>query len=217
MSEPMAGALERRQLHELVRQANRLTSSQLPAGEFQDLTRHKDAVLEREDRPVIHLYAAAGVVARDLDLFLKTHPNEPRDFFATVIAPTIEEDQLRFPNTTMFGKEPPQPIPEGFAQSAALGELTLAGLDDPGIIHEWTSKPGKRIYKKFGEKFRDTICGADGPYEQLEGKIGPVVAPGLIVQSVITSGLSVATFLIPLLVLFAVILVKTGLKTFCEA
>ena len=149
-------------------------------------------------------------------MYLRNHPNEPKDFFDRVILPIVKEDQRQFPGTTMFGKEPPKRVPEGYAQAAASGAPTLAGLDDPAIIHEWTSKPGKRMFKRFGEKFYVTICGANGPYEQLEGKVAPVLGPSAIVASVTASGLSVATFLIPLLVLFAVILVKTGLKTYCE-
>jgi hypothetical protein len=216
MSEPTRVAgIDKRELHDLVRAANRLRSRQTPAGEFQDLARQRDAVLEPRDRDFIHLYAAAGVAARDLDAYLRNNPGEPKDFFDMVILPIVKEDQREFPATTMFGKEPPERVPDGYAEAAASGAPTLAGLDDPAIIHEWTSKPGKRMFKKFGEQFKVTICGPNGPYEQFEDKVGSVLGPSAIVASVTASGLTVAAFLIPLLVLFAVILVKTGLKTYC--
>lgn len=216
MSEPSNPVVvDTRQLHDLVRAANRIRSPQLPPGEFLDFTRTRDAVLDRQDRPFIHLYAAAGVVARDIDMYLTQHPDEPQDLYATLMMPIIEEDREQYPNTTMFGKIPPEPLPMGFAEAAVSGAPTLAELDDPGIIHEWTSKPGKRIYTRFGEKFQETICGPNGPYEQFGGKVAPVLGPAAIVQA-ITSGLSVAAILIPLLVLIAVLIVKTGLKTYCE-
>jgi len=49
-----------------------------------------------------------------------------------------------------------------------MRSMTLKPLEDKNIVHEWTFKPGERLFIKFSLKFRDTICRADGPYEKFE-------------------------------------------------
>ena len=94
----------------------------------------------------------------------------------------------------------------------------MSSLISPAIVHEWTFKPGKRLLVKFGVKFKDTICGADGPYEQFtNGLIGQAALPATIAAKILTVGFSAATFWYPLAVYVSVLLVKAGLKTYCEA
>jgi len=54
-------------------------------------------------------------------------------------------------------------LPSGFAKAAAEGKLGLAALGDRAIYHEWTRHPGKRLFERFMIKFKETICGKDGP------------------------------------------------------
>jgi len=99
------------------------------------------------------------------------------------------------------------------------GENTdISLLLDPTIEHEWTKGPGKDLFDRFKEKFKDTICkGPDCPYTKMEkGLIGQADLPATIVATLVASGVAVSTFWIPILVYFALLLVKTGLKMYCE-
>lgn len=90
-------------------------------------------------------------------------------------------------------------------------------LLDPGIVHEWATGTGYELFKKFQLKFKEVICGKDGPYEKFcNGLIGQADLPATIVTSILAAGMSVSTFWIPLLVYFALLLVKTTLKVYCE-
>jgi hypothetical protein len=107
-------------------------------------------------------------------------------------------------------------VPGGFAKQAASGNFTLVELTTPAIIHEWTTKPGKRIFQRFGANFRQTICGPGGPYQQFGGKNEPVTSASAIVILVSGAGAIIPLYFVPLLALCAMVVVKTGLKTFCE-
>jgi len=92
------------------------------------------------------------------------------------------------------------------------GENTdISILLDPSIEHEWTMGPGKELFELFKKKFRDTICkGPDSPYMKMEkGLVGQADLPAAIVATLISSGFAVSTFWIPILVYFALLLVKT--------
>jgi len=66
-------------------------------------------------------------------------------------------------------------------------------------------------------KFKDTICGKDGPYEQFtKGLVGQAALPSSIASSILAAGFSVETVWYPLAVYLSLLLVKTGLKTYCE-
>jgi len=99
------------------------------------------------------------------------------------------------------------------------GENTdISFLMDPSIEHEWTKGPGKDLFELFKKKFKDTICkGPDSPYTKMEkGLVGQADLPAVIVATLIASGIAISTFWIPILVYFALLLVKTGLKMYCE-
>lgn len=78
-------------------------------------------------------------------------------------------------------------------------------------------KAGKRLLLKFGDKFQAVICGKDGPYKQFErGLLKQADLPITIVATILTAGFSLATFWYPLGVYVGLLLVKTGLKSYCE-
>jgi len=151
-----------------------------------------------------------------------------------------EEEESRygrgaFPN--YYGL-PLASLPNTFAEFEKTGRPTVSQLKSPGIVHEWTLKPGKRLFwrffsldvaktnpldhhplvKKFGRKWRETICaGKDSPYGQFkDGLVGHAALPTTIADSVLAVGFSVASFWYPLAIYLGLLLAKTGLKVYCE-
>lgn len=109
-------------------------------------------------------------------------------------------------------------LPQGFAADAVHGRPDLTRLSDTTIVHEWTSGPGRDLLERFGASFKDTICGTDGPYEQLQnGLLGQAGLPASIAASIVTSGLASGTFWLPLAVYLGLLISKATLKTYCES
>lgn len=110
-------------------------------------------------------------------------------------------------------------LPPGeLTRQAAEGNPDVTSLGDPELVHEWFVYPGQDFFKRFGRNFRGTICGEGGPYEQFEdGLVGQEQLPKVIAATLLTSGLSGGTVWVPLAVYVGLLLVKTGLQTYCEA
>jgi hypothetical protein len=172
-----------------------------------------------EDLPLGHLYAGLAVLARDMHQYLAKHPRDDAALFEEVVSSVNTEEERQygpqaFPN---YAGLPVDNLPEQLASAAADGQPTVAPLGERGIVHEWTFKPGKRLLAKFGSKFKETICGKDGPYEQFnEGLLGQAALPTTIAGTILVAGFSPATFWYPLAVYVSILLVKTVLKTYCE-
>lgn len=165
-------------------------------------------------------YAGLAVLARDMHRYLAEHPRDDSTFFEQVVSLVHNEDSKQFGGGAFPNYEglPVDNFPEGLASAADAGQLVIAPLGDRAIVHEWTFKPGKRLFVKFCSKFKDTICGKDGPYEQFtKGLVGQAALPTTIASTVLTVGFSTATFWYPLAAYVSVLLVKTGLKTYCES
>jgi hypothetical protein len=70
---------------------------------------------------------------------------------------------------------------------------------------------------KFAKKFKETICGKGGPYEQFkDGLIGQEKLPVVIASSILTAGFTATAFWIPIVVYISLLIIKTGLKVYCE-
>ena len=94
-------------------------------------------------------------------------------------------------------------LPKGFAAAAAAGEPILSGLESPEIVHEWTTKVGKKLLERLSERFKEALCGKSGLDQMLEKKNAAEVA-----EAILTFGLVNVTFWAPLAVLIAVVLLK---------
>lgn len=176
-----------------------------------------------DDLPLGQLYAGLAVLARDMHQYLAKHPREDAAIFEDVISLVHTEESRQYGGNAFpdYGGLPVEGLPEELASAAAMGHPTVTPLGERDIVHEWTFKPGKRLFvrflQKFGRKFNETICGKDGPYEQFdEGLLGQAALPATIVSSILAIGFSTATFWYPLAVYLSILLVKTGLKTYCE-
>lgn len=178
-----------------------------------------------EDMKLSIYYAGFAVLCRDMYEYLPKLPSEDTNLFEEVLSSVIAEDQkispcaafpytdLDFPFKNLLAQ-----LPKGMAASAVQGSPAIKQLGQPRIVHEWTLKPGKRLYDKFSSKFKETICGKDGPYEQFtKGLFGQAQLPTTIATAILTVGFSAATFWYPLAVYITILLLKTGLKTYCES
>ncbi len=164
-------------------------------------------------------YAGLAVLARDIHNYLTQHPRNDAALFQQVVSLVHAEENKRYGNKAFPKYEglPVETLPVGLAAAADEGRFDISPLSKPAIVHEWTFKAGKRLFSKFAANFKETICGVDGPYEQLEhGLLKQSALPTVIVTTVLTAGFSAATFWTPLAVYFTLLVIKTGLKTYCE-
>lgn len=172
-----------------------------------------------EGASVGKLYAGLAVLARDMHLYLAQHPREDAALFEEVVS-LVHEEESRAHGSQAFPTYdglPVDDLPRHLASAADLGQPNLDPLGERGIVHEWTFKPGKRLFVKFGSKFKEVICGRDGPYEQFnKGLLKQAELPAAIAAAVLAAGFSTATFWTPLAVYVSILLIKTGLKTYCE-
>ena len=183
-----------------------------------------------DDYPLGQYYVGLAVLVRDMHLYLEAHPRDDTALFYDVVDAVNSVDTLMYGSEVAFPNyggrlaEVAQALPRGMAEAAAQGQPTLKPLaNNPTIVHEWTFKPGKRLLgqflEKFGHEFKEVICGAGGPYEQFkddDGLLGQANLPNVIASALLTSVFSAAVFWTPLAVYISLLLVKTGLKTYCE-
>ncbi len=179
-----------------------------------------DEELTREEGPIFQLYAGLGVLVRDMHLYLKEHAREESEIFEKVVSPLIVEDQQKYPTTTMFQSETPTELPEGFSAAADEGHPTIEGLDDWRIVHEWTTKPGKRVFYDFFRESRgqlEELCGPDGPYEQFRRNEVDEEELGFRIASVFLGGvLPEDPLWFPLAAYLSVCAIRKELETMCE-
>ncbi len=178
---------------------------------------------DRDDLRLGQLYAAMAVLARDLHRFLEEHPRHDATWFSEVVAVVNQEDARRhgagaFPG---YAGLPADALPAGFAEEAAAGHPTIAGLEDPDIVHEWTTFPGFKLFINLVERtrprLRRKICGKGGWAAQYaEAKLKPVDLQISIVTSFLAGIGSASTLWIPVAAFASVLIVKRGLHRFCR-
>jgi hypothetical protein len=185
----------------------------------------KGLEIKPEDMKLSIYYAGLAVLCRDMYEYLPMLPEEDATLFKEILSSVIAEDQELYSVAAFPYTNPDFPfkdlwsqLPEGMAASAAKGSPTIKQLGHRDIVHEWTLKPGMRLFHKFALKFKKTVCGKNGPYEQFKkGLIGKADMPQAIATAVISAGFSPATFWCPLAVYISILLIKTGLEMYCES
>jgi len=175
-----------------------------------------DMIFDRADFEVGQLYASLSVLCRDALAF----GDRPRSkIFDQVTSQVHREDSKLYGDGAFpdYINLPTETLPDTLSGIAERGYQDFSVLGDTAIVHEWTFKPGKKIFNKFAEKFKETVCGHDGPYEAFNnGLVGQKALPGTIAASILTTGFAAATFWYPLAVYIALLITKAGLKTYCE-
>jgi hypothetical protein len=186
--------------------------------------------ITHDDYPLGQYYVGLAVLVRDMHRYLETHPRDDSTLFHDVVTAVHTDDAARYGSDAAFPNyggrlaNEAEALPVGMAAAADQGHPTLKALsNNPSIVHEWTFKPGKRLFnhflQKFGREFKEVICGDGGPYQQVmkdDGLLGQANLPNVIAGTLLTGVFGGATFWAPLAVYIAILLVKTGLKTFCE-
>ena len=163
------------------------------------------------------LYAGLAVISKDLTRYLESNPQPDAYLFNAVYSGFSGEERESWGGSPFFDPAEAHGIPTSLAEEAAHGAFDLSALKDPDIVHEWTVYPGRRLLERFGHEFKRTICGPNGPYEQFEnGLVGQAQLPASIAMSILAAGISVATLGYPLAVYIALLLIKTGLATYCR-
>ena len=127
----------------------------------------KEIVEQFKDYDESLLYSGLTILSKDIAEYLATsaYPGEDKQLFLEVYtdALNVERDYwLKFGPQVFQSLETAQ-LPQGFARAATEGRFDLAPLADRSIEHEWLMYPGKELFEKFKVKFKETICGKDGP------------------------------------------------------
>lgn len=177
----------------------------------------RDLVSQAKDHDSYLLTAGLAVLSKEVNEYLVENPREDATMFNEVFSAMLVEEKRRFEDSPFFAPLKETGLPTGIAEAAASGAPDLRPLSDPSIVHEWTFGPGEQLLRKFGEKLKDTICGKDGPYRKFKkGLLGQADLPATIVSTILAAGFSAATFWYPLAVYVGLLLIKVGLKTYCE-
>lgn len=221
--------IDKRLLRSLIQSAEAFVGGGYAGESYRDIERYGSyeepgLKLTQGDIPLTQLYAGFAVLARDIHLYLSNVPRDDAKPFEEAVTEIHNEDSRLHLATNFPYSNPEFPFqqelhefPRGLAEEAARGAPTVKPLGDPRIRHEWTVKPGKRLFVKLAGKFRIVVCGKDGPYEQFEnGLVNQAALPTTIASAILVSGLSAATLWYPVAVYISLLLIKTGLKTFCE-
>ncbi len=224
--------VNKRLLTSLLKKADTFDGGGYVGESYRDLARYgsyEEAGLKLvlDDIQLTQLYAGLAVFSSELHSYLKQFPREDAAWFEEVITSVHSEEQRRYGPGAFPYDDPAFPytdvFPKGLAQSADQGHPTVIPLGDQAIRHEWTVKPGKRLFIKFGLAFKEVICGTSSPYEQLENHLLKQSAlPAAIATTILTQGISTATLWYPLAVYLALLIakklaVKNGLLTRSQA
>ena len=182
----------------------------------------EDLRLDHNDWRLQNLYAGLCVLARDTFFYLARDPQatEFSHNFHDVVAEVSRDEnfwhgEVAFPR---FSDAQAKSLPSGFAQVAAKHEPSVKALTDPNIIHEWTIKPGKKLFdgfvRRFEEKFDWELKAAiKEDYEKRQGGGNGDAIPTEIFSAILTHGLADRTIWYPLSVYLGFLLNRTG---YCE-
>jgi hypothetical protein len=180
--------------------------------------------LVSDDIELTQLYAGLAVFSSELHSYLKQSPREDAAWFEEVISSVHSEEQRLYGPGAFPYDDPAFPhraeldaFPKGLAPAADQGHPTVIPLGKQAILHEWTVKPGKRLFIRFGLTFKEVICGTSSPYEQFENRLlNQATLPGTIATTILTHAISPATLWYPLAIYLALLITRTGLKMYCE-
>jgi len=135
------------------------------------------------------------------------------DVYDQVVAPVLAEERHDHPSDTAL-----------LSRGTASEKIPW---DDPDKLANWlkacsqtderTLSTGERLFEKFGRKFKDTICGEGGPYELIDEISLRDMAShtGKTIIGIIGTSFVLAVW-VPFAAVLAWVIVKTGLKMYCE-
>jgi hypothetical protein len=202
----------------------------VPAGNMHRMIREIGFYEERgvifvyDDFAFSHLYAGLAVLARDIHRYLSRYPRSDALLFMEMFSPVNAEEGARFRSQILLNHKGP-PAKNGSIQlssAAALGQPTVAPLGGQDVIHEWTFKPGKKLFVRFlqksGARIIETVFCKDGPYEQFKkGLLDRNALSVTIAGAILTESFSPQVFWYPLAVYLSLLLYKTSTRAFWAA
>lgn len=167
------------------------------------------------------LLAGLTILTKDLaEYFAATgHGEEDTQLLHDVYSGALGKDRDRWiaEGPKLFQTLRDGGLPQGFAADAVHGRPEVSRLNDKTIVQDWTTAPGRELLERFGAKFQDTVCGKDGPYEQLQsGQLGQANLPVTIAGGILASGLTRGIFWLPLAVYLGLLISKATLSSYCQ-
>jgi hypothetical protein len=177
-----------------------------------------------DDFAFSHLYAGLAVLARDIHRYLWRYPRSDALLFMEMFSPVNAEEGARFRSPALLNHKGP-PMKNGSIQlssAAALGQPTVAALGGPDVIHEWTFKPGKKLFVRFlqksGARIIESVFCKEGPYEQFnKGTLERNALSVTIAGAILRESFSPKTFWYALSVYLSLLLIKTSARAFCAS
>jgi hypothetical protein len=145
-------------MDEVVKQAQALTTTRLPGGLMvrrirEDGFFEEDGlVVTAEDLPYCQHYAVLAILFKGMNDYLKLNQRDDASKFLEFIELVNRKDKPRygpgaFPEYRGHPHEMLPPALASLAAEAASGKPSIRGLGDPGLVHEWTTKPGMRLFE----------------------------------------------------------------------
>lgn len=216
-------------LHTLVEEVNAFRPA-FPAG-YMTRTVYQEGVYQeggltvtRQDLPLGHLYAGLAVLARDMHHYLARHPRPDADVFEQAVAQVNRADASYGDQAFPHYGGPLQPLadalPGQLATAAAAGHPQLQALGDRAIVHEWTFKPGRKLFltclELWGPAIHDALCHEKALHHRPAGPSAARVHRVSQTASLILTALNFDDpFWYPLVVYLSFLLVEKGLAAWC--
>jgi hypothetical protein len=169
--------------------------------------------------PDQQLYAGLAIICKDLLSDSNKYSSLKNQDLMTIIEEFFKEEQTESPSSELLTEEPVYRTSGSTGNAIKLGwyngEISSLLLDN-SICHPWTILPGQKLFEKFKLKFKGFICeGPDSPYEKSKKNTEGDITTTL-VGALLSKCPPVNSFWVPVLAYFAVLLIKTGLKVYCE-
>lgn len=179
------------------------------------------AIQDVEEQSTHEQYGSIALLSRDYFEFLSDREEEEAKKFVELYN---EHGQDVDNVETMVMNYGIRKAPMGFAAKSSVAPLDLGEyrtiVKNTIGYHEGLEASGRHIVSRFVKRYlkelKEVICGANGPYNQLEnGLLTESDAAKTIVAGMV-AGFTLSGFWIPLLAYIIVILVHAGLKMICE-
>lgn len=176
----------------------------------------------QDDYRVGQLYSGLAVLSRDMHHYLSQHPRDDAILFTQAVKQVHSLERQNyglgaFPD--YIGLQGVEALPKDLALAATLGKLSFTPLGSKEIVHEWTFKPGKKVFvqllQRAGPPFKRIVCTPDGPLALLNQELQkPAIRT--IAKAILATCFTVVEFWVPLAVVTAAVLVDLGLRKYCE-
>jgi hypothetical protein len=181
--------------------------------------------LDERDAEITQLYAALAVLTRATLGLTSTSPTAT---WVRESADAVRETERRLYAEKAFPYDAPRfPFTSDLTKLPTANALTelptsklFRTLESPAIRHEWTVKPGKRLFEalmaRVQSALRSRVCDDQGPLAKVAAQAS-LVEIGKDIGVALIAILGYDHLFIPIVATIAVILTKRGLREFCAS